>query len=147
MVLLSLSATAEIPAGYYSSLTGKSEAQLKTAVYTLVKNFTSVSSYQALPEYFQHTDVYPNSRRWWEMYSNMTFYIPSFSGMNREHSFPKSWWGGDTEVNAYTDLNHLYPSEQRANQAKSNYPLGEVDRTRSIKFENGVTTVGYPVNG
>ena len=120
MVLLSLSATAEIPAGYYSSLTGKSEAQLKTAVYTLVKNFTSVSSYQALPEYFQHTDVYPNSRRWWEMYSNMTFYIPSFSGMNREHSFPKSWWGGDTEVKAYTDLNHLYPSEQRANQAKSN---------------------------
>ncbi len=147
LMMLSLSATAEIPTGYYSSLTGKSEAQLKTAVYTLVKNFTSVSSYQALPQYFQQTDVYPDSRRWWEMYSNMTFYIPSFSGMNREHSFPKSWWGGDTDVKAYTDLNHLYPSEARANQAKSNYPLGEVDRSRSVKFENGVTTVGYPING
>ncbi|MDE5929628.1 MAG: endonuclease, partial [Muribaculaceae bacterium] len=68
-------------------------------------------------------------------------------GLNREHSFPKSWWGGSTSVSAYVDLNHLYPSEARANQAKSNYPLGTVDRTSSIKFDNGITTVGYPVQG
>lgn len=138
---------AAIPAGYYTSLTGKKEGELKTAIHDITSKFTKVSSYEALPQYFQKTDVYPDSRRWWDMYSDIPFYAPSFSGLNREHSFPKSWWGGLTDVGAYVDLNHLYPSEMRANTAKSNYPLGEVDRTQNIKFENGITTVGYPVSG
>ncbi len=141
------SAHAEIPAGYYASLNGKKEGELKTAIFNLVRNFTQVSSYTALPQYFQRTDVYPESRRWWDMYSDIPLYAPSFSGLNREHSFPKSWWGGLTDVSAYVDLNHLYPSEAAANMAKSNYPLGEVNRSQNIKFQNGITTVGYPVAG
>lgn len=137
----------EIPAGYYNSLNGLKTAELKTAIFKLVRNFTQVSSYNALPQYFMHTDLYPESSRWWDMYSNMTFYAPSFKGLNREHSFPKSWWGGDTDVPCYVDLNHLYPSEMAANTAKSNYPLGVVDMSSKPKFENGVTTVGYPVKG
>lgn len=140
-------ANAEIPAGYYSSLNGKKEGELKTAIHNLVRNFTEVSSYSALPSYFQRTDVYPESRRWWDMYSDIPLYAPSFSGLNREHSFPKSWWGGLTDVSAYVDLNHLYPSEAAANMAKSNYPLGEVNTNQKIKFQNGITTVGYPVAG
>lgn len=135
---------ADVPAGYYSSLNGKSEAELKTAIYKLVRNFTQVSSYSALPQYFQRTDVYPDSRRWWDMYSDIPLYAPSFSGLNREHSFPKSWWGGSTDVPAYVDLNHLYPSEMRANSAKSNYPLGVVS---SASFNNGVCKVGTPATG
>lgn len=138
---------AEIPAGYYSSLNGKADAALKTAVFNLVRNFTLVSSYSALPSYFMKTDVYPESRRWWDMYSDIPLYAPSFSGLNREHSFPKSWWGGLTDIPAYVDLNHLYPSEAAANMAKSNYPLGEVAPGSTPKFANGLTTVGYPVNG
>ncbi len=138
---------AEIPQGYYKSLEGKKDADLKDAVHNLVKNFTTVSSYSALPQYFLKTDLYPESDRWWEMYSDQTFYAPSFSGLNREHSLPKSWWGGSDEVKAYVDLNHLYPSERHANSAKSNYPLGEVDRNETLKFSNGVSTVGYPVMG
>ena len=138
---------AQIPDGYYSSLKGKREGELKTAICNLVCNFTKVSSYSNLPQYFQRTDVYPDSRRWWDMYSDIPFYAPSFTGMNREHSFPKSWWGGSTTVSAYVDLNHLYPSEAKANTAKSNYPLGTVDRTSNIKFDNGISTVGYPVQG
>ncbi len=149
VVAVSLSAYtyASVPAGYYRSLEGKSSAELKTAIYNLVRNFTQVSSYDNLPQYFQKTDVHPNSRQWWDMYSNITLYAPSFSGLNREHSFPKSWWGGLTGVSAYVDLNHLYPAEQAANMAKSNYPLGEVSKTETPKFTNGVSTVGYPVTG
>lgn len=135
---------AEAPAGYYSSLNGLSEGELKTAIYNLVRSFTQISSYSALPSYFQKTDLYPDSHRWWDMYSDIPLYAPSFSGLNREHSFPKSWWGGSTSVSAYVDLNHLYPSEMRANTAKSNYPLGEVAQAT---FDNGVVKVGYPVNG
>lgn len=142
---------AEIPSGYYNSLNGKKEADLKTAAYNIIRNFTSVSSYNNLPSYFRHTDVRPNTQYWWDMYSDMDVDINIQFGtyMNREHSFPKSWWGSTTATatsyKAYTDLNHLYPGEAKANQAKSNYPLGEV-RTAN-KFDNGVTKVGSPVSG
>lgn len=142
-----VTAMADIPEGYYNDLNGKKDAELKTACWQVVRNLTRISSYSNLPKYFQVTDVYPESNRWWDMYSDIPLYAPSFSGLNREHSFPKSWWGGATDVNAYTDLNHLYPSEMRANTAKSNYPLGTVDRTSPINFENGISTVGYAVAG
>lgn len=135
---------AEIPAGYYTALKGKSEAALKTATCQIINPHTKVSSYSALPSYFQKTDVYPNSTRWWDMYSDIPLYAPSFSGLNREHSLPKSWWGGSESTPAYTDLNHLYPSEAKANQAKSNYPLGIVTGTPT--FQNGVVKVGNGVN-
>lgn len=150
VALSSVSAMAEAPNGYYNSLVGKKEGDLKTAVYQLVHNFTTVSSYSALPQYFQRTDVYPESRRWWDMYSDIPLYAPSFSGLNREHSFPKSWWkvGDNVEyTTAYVDLNHLYPSEAKANQAKSNYPLGTVSAAVTPKFQNGIVKVGSPTTG
>lgn len=143
-------AQAEAPAGYYNSLNGLKEGALKTAVYNRIHNFRTVSSYNNLPQYFRVTDVYPESNRWWDMYSNIPLYAPSFSGLNREHSFPKSWWKQNNSVDyttAYIDLNHLYPSEMKANTAKSNYPLGEVDMSYTPKFDNGVCKVGYPVQG
>ena len=143
-----LAVSAEIPAGYYSRLKGKSGADLKTAVFEVINPHTTVSSYSNLPQYFQKTDVYPSSRRWWDMYSNVVRNAPSFSGLNREHAFPKSWWkqNGSVEYTpAYVDLNHLYPGDGPANQAKSNYPLGVTGA--NPKFNNGVTKVGYPVAG
>lgn len=143
-------AMAEIPAGYYSRLNGKTGAELKTAAFEIINPHNTVSSYSNLPKYFQTTDVYPQSMRWWDMYSDITRYAPSFSGLNREHSFPKSWWkvGNDVEYTpAYIDLFHLYPADGPANQAKSNYPFGTVNKAISTKFNNGVSTVGYPVTG
>ncbi len=142
------SVTAAEPQGYYKSLSGKKEGELKTAIHKLIRNFTLVSSYSDLKYYFRETDVRPGGELWWEMYSNKTFYLRNgFTGLNREHSFPKSWWGGSSDVSAYVDLNHLYPSDTQANSAKSNYPLGEVDDNEAPKFANGVSTVGYPKTG
>ena len=145
---VSSAALAEVPRGYYNSLTGKKEAALKDAIHTLTYNHTLISSYSDLPQYFRSTDVYPrgNDRygEWWDMYGNIPLYSNSFWGLNREHSFPKSWWGGSTATPAYTDLNHLYPSEKNANMAKSNYPLGLV---QTATFDNGVTKVGYAQTG
>ena len=153
---VSFAAWAEIPAGYYSKLNGKTGSELKTAVFEIINPHTEVSSYSDLPKYFQRTDMYPESNRWWDMYGNIPLYGPSFSGLNREHSFPKSWWkntsygSGDINVTytpAYVDLNHLYPSEARANQAKSNYPLGTVASVPGGGFDNGVVKVGIAVSG
>ena len=146
-----MTALAEAPEGYYNSLNGLKEGELKTAVYNRIHNFRTVSSYLNLPQYFRVTDVYPESNRWWDMYANTPRYTYNdFKGLNREHSFPKSWWKQNNDVEyttAYVDLNHLYPADAAANQAKSNFPLGELDPSINPTFDNGVSRVGYPAQG
>ena len=141
-----LCAQGAIPAGYYNSLNGKSGQALKSAASALAKKHT-VLTYGSLWNYFPSTDCYPdNKSRVWDMYSDDYYYFNgtrAVSGMNKEHSLPKSWWGG-TQVDAYTDINHLYPSDAEANTAKLHYPLGEVS---SASFNNGVSKVGTPVSG
>lgn len=151
LLMVAGTATAEIPQGYYNSINGTSEATLKTALSNIVQKRTPISSYSStysrLPDSFRKTDVRPGTNIWWDMYSNLSIATNITFGtyMNREHSFPKSWWGGNTDIPAYVDLNHLYPSEKDANMAKSNYPLGEVSVAN--QFDNGVCKVGYAVNG
>lgn len=145
---VSASSAYEDTYGYYKSLTGKSEAALKTALYTIINPHTQVSSYQNMPNYFKKTDVRPNTTYWWDMYSDMQvdYNITFGTYMNREHSLPKSWWGGNTDIPAYVDLYHLYPAEAAANRAKSNYPLGEIVAGTTASFNNGVSAVGTGVN-
>lgn len=58
---------------------------------------------------------------------------------NREHIWPKSWFGGfDYGQNAQTDLYELYPSDGYVNGLRGNYPLGNVDpATISYNSTNG----------
>lgn len=144
--LLPAKTVSAIPANYYNTIKGLADSDLKTALYRLISNHSKVSSYSNLPEYFRVTDNYPGTDYWWDMYSDMEVSMYDTFGkfMNREHSFPKSWWGGSTSTPAYTDLYHLYPAEAAANQKKSNYPLGEVSTST---FDNGVVKVGYPKTG
>lgn len=144
-LMLPLMALAEIPAGYYQGLDGKAAGALKTAVQKAITPHTQLS-YNSLWSEWRYTDVRPapDNNQWWDMYSNNVYYVANGSrGMNREHSFPKSWWGG-TQNSAYTDMNHLYPSDADANSAKNYYPLGEVSQAT---FDNGCTKVGYPKTG
>ena len=144
-------ANATIPAGYYNSLDGKSGEALKDALHDLATRHTMLS-YGSLWIYFAETDCQADDKsKVWDMYSNRTYYFrggtSGVSGMHKEHSLPKSWWGGYDENDGYagyTDINHLYPADGDANMAKSNYPLGEVS---SPFFDNGVTRVGSPKTG
>lgn len=134
VVWLSVTLQAANPNGYYDVLNGKKSEALKTTLSNLLLNHT-VHDYASLWTFFKTTDVRDDGSIW-DMYSNVV--RTSSWGMNREHAFPKSWWGGDVNA-AYTDINHLYPSDGDANMAKSNYPLGMVGNTT---FDNGVTRVG-----
>ena len=147
--------------GYYDAMNGKKKEQLKEAVKTCVQSHTRLE-YYGLPNNWRYTDVYPDlydgKVRWWEMYSNNIYLIQpyqsptsSFSAnkMQREHSVPKSWWKRNNDVEytpAYTDLMNLLPSDGTCNQAKSNYPFGEVEEGR-ITFDNGSGKVGIPKSG
>lgn len=144
MIMLATPAIfAEIPSGYYDGINGLKDRYLKTRLHEIIKNH-STNSYSGLfSQCFKYTDVRDDGT-WWDMYSDIQRYVSNgWSGMNREHGLPKSWWGGDENA-AYTDLNHLYPSDGDANMKKSNYPLGEVG---TATYENGVTKVGYPIAG
>jgi len=122
---------AQAPEDYYLSAYGKNKAQLKTALYGIIKGH-NVRSYADLWTDFQTTDKRADGKVW-DMYSTCTFTFISkqcgnYSGVcdcyNREHSFPKSWF--DDASPMYTDLFHLYPTDGYTNGRRSNYPFGEV---------------------
>lgn len=145
-VMPALPMLAQIPEGYYSSLKGKKGAELKTAIWKIIKN-AKVLEYGS-----------GNRKTWWGFWSTdrdeRGYFIDRYSaesewemstsqgaagaGMNIEHSFPKSWWG-KTEVQAYKDLYNLMPCKSKINSTKSNYPMGKVV---SGDKGNGWTKVG-----
>lgn len=145
LVLLFVSAIASIitiaqpQPNYYTSSTldGKNGRNLELALKNIVGPHTKLS-YDDLNTYFATTDVVPEeflsdpnkTNQVYDMYSNWhvnPLYYNS-GGFNKEHSLPKSWWGGSSN-NAYSDLHHLTPSETNANSAKNNYPLGEYNES------------------
>lgn len=142
-----------IPMAYYASLDGKSGAELKKSIFTLVSQNVNMLSYGSGSNStwwgFYATDYLMDGdkRQVIDRYSNAVFYYgdrgSSVSGMNIEHSFPKSWWGGSTN-NAYKDLYNLMPCEAKINNSKSNYAMGVVTNATT---DNGCTKVGTGVMG
>lgn len=146
-------ASAEIPLDWYAPLDGLKGAELKTAVHELMTTNVKMLSYGGTGSTassikigtwwgFYVTDrLEDNSVR--DRYSARTFYFGdrsyAVSGMNIEHSFPKSWWGG-AENNAYKDLFNLMPCESSINSSKSNFPMGNVD---NVSTSNDVTKIGW----
>jgi endonuclease I len=133
----------QVPDGYYNSIDGKQERELKTAVHQAVKAHTTLNygaSAQSWGDnYFKQADWHPEGY-YWDMYSPEKYVRYDSSVHQREHCMPNSWWGGESGSRAaYSDLHNLYPSEGSANNAKSNYPLG---KTAGERFNNGVSKVG-----
>lgn len=68
---------------------------------------------------------------------------------NREHIWPKSWFGGfDEGDNAQTDLFELFPSDGYVNGLRGNLPLGSVDPNQiTYKSTNGATIGACSADG
>lgn len=154
--MTSLILTAQPQAGYYdsSALDGKNGRELELTLRDIVYPHTRIS-YGELWNSYVATDTAPldsvpdgctKTDLVYDMYAWMQ-YFPKFhsdndhsqtGGINREHSVPNSWWGGESgNAEAYTDLHHLVPADGAANNVKSNYPLGE-------KTENDGLTLSWP---
>ena len=140
LLFLSVCLWAEIPVGYYQAAEGKKDAVLKTALFNIIRTHTQLEYYSS-STHFRSTDWHPDGY-FWDMYSSNK--RTSWSGLNREHCMPKSWFGissgQENSAPISTDLNNLYPSDPNANQEKSNYPLGETGS--SLIYTNGVSKVG-----
>lgn len=121
-------------AQYASSLNGLKKEQLKAALHKLMDK-KKVLPYGGGGKGtwwgFWYSDRDPQTNECYNRYSDKKFFFDStntgksIAGMNIEHSFPKSWWGGHKN-DAWCDLYNLYPSDSKANSSKSNYVMGVV---------------------
>ncbi|MBN2681220.1 MAG: endonuclease [Bacteroidales bacterium] len=140
LLLLPAFVFSQIPAGYYDSAEGLSGTALKSALHNIIDNH-DVQSYSDLHNHFENTDKKPNGKVW-DMYSDVPGGTPPYeysfvSGdqcgsynseadcYNREHSWPKSWFGGEVSP-MYSDLFILYPTDGYVNGKRSSFPYGEV---------------------
>lgn len=127
-------------AKYYSEAAGLKGPGLKAAMRDIIRkhNVVGYGSGQSNTTWwaFYATDRADDGTVV-NRYSDATFCFgnrgSAASGMNIEHSFPKSWWGGGKN-DAYKDLFNLYPSPSADNSQKSNYPMALVT---NVKYDSG----------
>ena len=143
---------------YYKAADGKKGAELKTAlcgvIYNREEGGSASTAYKALWTHFRTTDARPDGKVW-DMYSNITNYIfgtdqagnvgKEGDNYNREHSFPKSWFGGEI-MPMYADLFHLYPTDSKVNGNRGDLPFGETDGSNKNSANNfsKIGTCTYP---
>jgi len=145
---------------YYDMVNGQTCFDLKTVLYNTIRGH-DVQSYGALWTIYQTTDDHlndsGNATIVWDMYSDnpngseneftfVTEQCGTFSGeavcYNREHSFPKSFWGGSTSVPQYTDVHMVIPVDGYINGIRSNNPYGEVQSGTESHIMNNGTRLG-----
>lgn len=133
---------------YYQAADGQCGEALKTAFFQIINGEYQGVQFQQI-KYgsgrldgiwgaFATTDVLDDGVTIRDRYSNITHYqlgddqgssnsVEGAGGYNREHSFPKSWFGVSTPipVGPGTDLHHIYPTDVHINTLRSNLPYGE----------------------
>lgn len=140
-----VTAPSDIPA-YWSSVDGKSGSELWTAVSSATNKGFKTLGYNGLWTAYKTSDVYPSdpsnpdyissrAGKIWDMYGDCVFTYSSdqcgtYSGVcdcyNREHSIPKSWFGGGTS-GIGCDIFHLVPTDGKINGVRSNDEFGVVN--------------------
>ena len=140
-LLLSAQFCWAVDQSYYSSyINNKSGSDLFTGVHNVAKKNYSSLSYSGLWTAYATTDVYPSGHAYagkiWDMYGGCKFtystnqcgsYSDECDCYNREHSIPKSWFGGsESENTPGTDIFHVVPTDGKVNGMRSNYSFGEV---------------------
>ena len=143
MTAKTVTPAASLPA-YYVSIDGKSGKTLFDAVQKVTKTGYSSLGYDGLWNAYKYTDLHDNGYVW-DMYSDCTWksinsnhcgnYSTECDCYNREHSIPKSWYGGTTSGPG-CDIFHLVPTDGKVNGTRSNYPFGEVASASYNKHGN-----------
>lgn len=149
-LLISAQFTWAVTSNDYSSLNGASGSTLWSAVHAKAKSGYSSLSYAGLWTAYKTTDSYKSGSTYkiYDMYGGCPFTYSSdqcgsYSGecdcYNREHSIPKSWFGGSESSNTPgTDIFHVVPTDGQINNTRSNYAFGEVGTAKTTHNTNGL---------
>ena len=146
---------------YYEKIQGKSGKSLFDAVHDVAKVGYSSLGYKGLWTAYKTTDLRANGKIW-DMYSDCSWtyssdqcgsYSNECDCYNREHSIPKSWFGG-SESQPGCDIFHIVPTDGYVNNKRSSYAFGEVSNAsytydgaklgsaKNITITNGNTIAG-----
>ena len=118
------------PINYYNNALGKSDEALMTALRNIIRTHKEVSYGNGLLNAFAIADtddkgyiidIYSNCR--YRPNDNGSSASHVGEGYNREHSFPRSWFGGEVSP-MNTDVFHIYPTDIKVNSQRSNNPYG-----------------------
>ena len=143
----------EIP-DYWASADGKAGKELWTAISSRTNNGFKSLGYNGLWTAYKKTDVYPKDSvgkagKIWDMYGECDFtygddQCGTYDGVcdcyNREHSIPKSWFGGSTS-GIGCDIFHLVPTDGKINGTRSNDEFGNIAGSKTY-YGNGTGSAG-----
>ncbi|MEM6559608.1 MAG: endonuclease [Myxococcota bacterium] len=152
---------------YYEDATGLAGYTLKSALHTIVRNQT-VRGYGALWDFYRANELdidQDGDRSVLDIYSEnpsgpdaYTFqagldqcgnYQGEGDCYNREHAFPRSWFGGSIEP-MNSDVHHVFPTDGYVNARRGSYPYGEVDSPGYVSSNGsrlGPASVGLGYDG
>lgn len=143
-----LSGNAAEPTGYYTSCEGYHGQALLSALSSKIASHTNVG-YDGLWNVYKDSDMRPDGTLW-DIYTTKAW-PASFTKcgnykligdcVNREHSLPKSWWGGGKSTQ-YSDAYHLYPTDGKVNGQRSNFPYGECSGGSRLANNGSVRALG-----
>ena len=164
ITLITLTASAQIPSGYYNSATG-SEYTLKTQLKKIIDNvndglspeYISINlSYSALYDTYELSDVdvyYENNGTLLDIYSEKPTGSDSYEytygssqqddgtlgtaegqRFNREHIIPQAVFDGDTPMR--NDAHFVVPTDKYVNAQRDNFPFGVVGNA-TLTTSNG----------
>ncbi len=138
---------------YYSSAKDLTGYELKTALHTIIKNHTS-QGYGSLWGFYSNYEkdkYYEKDGSIMDMYSENPNGKDSYNFIvgtdqcgtykvegdcyNREHSFPRSWFGGKIDP-MNSDVHHIFPTDGFVNGKRGSYPFGEVE-SATFTSKNG----------
>jgi len=149
-LLFSLISYAQIPAGYYDSAQGTGYI-LKTQLYNIIAPHAEISYTPGLWDLYYTSDVRPDGKVW-DIYSNCNFIFGRFDvtggnqddgtggtvecqKYNREHTFPRSWFGGSVSP-MNSDAFHVMPTDKKDNSMRGSLAYGKVG-TSTFTTSNG----------
>ncbi|UTM60286.1 endonuclease [Photobacterium sp. CCB-ST2H9] len=152
---------------YYQTAAGLTGYSLKTALYQIIRNH-SAQSYSDLWSFYTAYDLdktYEKDGTILDIYSenpsgaDAYHFVPgnhqcgTYRGegecYNREHAFPRSWFGGAIAP-MNTDVHHIFPTDGYVNSKRSSYPYGEVGNatfTSANGSKLGVAASGLGYSG
>ncbi|BDX08147.1 endonuclease [Planctobacterium marinum] len=150
---------------YYQTAEGLSGYALKTALHDIIKGHSN-QGYGALWTFYEQTEIdnyYENDGSILDIYSEapngsdpfnftkVTDQCGTYSGeadcYNREHSFPKSWFGGKIEP-MNSDAHHIFATDGYVNAQRGSFPYGEVGSatytsSNGSKLGSAASGLGY----
>ncbi|RAR70083.1 endonuclease [Flavobacterium aciduliphilum] len=162
LFLSSFFAVAQIPAGYYNNATGTGFT-LKTQLKTIINPHTQLVYGSGLWSLFQTSDLRPNGYVW-DIYSNCNFVFGAVVNggqqddgtqgnaecqrYNKEHTFPKSWFGGQIYP-MYSDAFIVMPADKKDNAMRGSIVYATVSPSVTTTYGNGFkigncATPNYP---